>query len=99
MSATDEAIRKAQDKLSAAMNEYIALCPPVPEPKEPPMIEPRLQSCAASSFHRGYNMTLDCGHMPGRIPVVVVPVRACDVKKYRRKTTVNLLLKCLKIYP
>ena len=94
------AIKAAQDKLSAAITEYLSVCPPLQKPKGEPVIEPVNKTCDASNFYLGYNMMLNAGHyMPGQIPVVVVPIRSCDVKKYRRKTTVSSLLKCLKIYP
>jgi hypothetical protein len=84
----------ALEKLTAALLEYEALSPKPTEPTEPPCIEPTLKHCDPSAFHLGYNMILDAGgYMPGKIPVVVIPARPEDIRRYRRnKRTVHALL-------
>ena len=81
---------ESQKKLMAALEEYAAWCPKKPEPDSPPNIEPRLMHVAPNNFHLGYNMLLDAGgYMPGKIPVLVIPMRIQDVKQYSRKCTIN----------
>ena len=89
---------EALDRLTKALAEYAALCPKLPEPTEPPEIVPTLKHCCPSNFHRGANMMLDAGgYMPSKIPVVVIPARPEDIKRYRRKRNVQALLTELKL--
>ena len=86
-------LEAAYAKLVKAAEEYGKLAPKRPEPTEPPQIAPTLLHAAPSNFHRGYNMMLDAGgYMPGKVPVVVVPARPQDLRRYARKRTVRSLL-------
>lgn len=88
----------ALDSLARAAERCNALCPPRLEPTEPPKIEPTLKHTLPSAFLRGYNMVLDAGgYMPGKIPVVAVPARLADLKRYARKRSVRSLLRELKL--
>ncbi len=88
----------AFQRLMQAAKEYNDLSPPRPEPTEPPLIVPTLKHCNPNNFHLGLNMYLDAGgHMPGKIPVVVVPARPADLRRYRSRRTVRALLATLKL--
>src|SRR4051812_15245749 len=79
--------------LAAALHAYSALHPKKQTPTEPPNIGPVLMHAAPQNFHLGYNMSLDAGgYMPGKIPVLVVPIRPEDIKHYSQKRTVNAVL-------
>lgn len=88
-SETDE-LKAAYDNLVKAAEEYSKLTPKRPEPKGPPRIAPTLKHCEPSNFHSGYNMLLDAGgYMPGKIPVVVIPARPEDLRKYARYGSIS----------
>lgn len=97
MKNLEQQIEEAMDELKAALDRLQKLRPPPPEPKDPPTIEPRQLASMPGSFHRGYNMFCDVLRCPGKIPVVVIPVRDEDVRRYKRKRTVKALLKALQI--
>ena len=83
-------LKAAYDNLVKAAQEYGRLCPQRPEPKETPTIKPTLRHADPSNFHFGVNMLLDAGgYMPGKIPVVVVPARPEDLRKYARYGSVS----------
>ncbi len=78
-------LKAAYDALVKAAEAYGRLAPKRPDPTEPPRIVPTLLHCDPSSFHRGFNMICDAGgYMPGKIPVVVVPARPEDIRRYKR---------------
>lgn len=89
-------LEAAYANLVKAAQEYGKLAPQIPKPTEPPKIEPTLLHADPSNFHRGYNMLLDAGgYMPGKVPVIVVPVRQEDLRRYARCKTANALRACL----
>lgn len=86
----------AYANLIKAAEEYGKLAPKRPEPTEPPRILPTLLHAAPSNFHRGYNMMLDAGgYMAGKIPVIVVPARPQDIRRYKRLGTLGKFLRHL----
>jgi hypothetical protein len=91
-------LEAAYANLVKAAQEYSKLAPQISKPTEPPKIEPTLLHADPGNFHRGYNMVLDSGgYMPGKVPVIVVPVRPEDLRRYSRCKTVNALRACLGI--
>lgn len=89
-------LEAAYANLVKAAEEYGKLAPKRPEPKELPSIGPTLLHAAPSNFHRGYNMMLDAGgYMPGKIPVIVVPARPQDIRRYKRLGTLGKFLRHL----
>ena len=76
-----------------ALNKWQKLAPPPTPPTSPLIIEPTLMHANPNNFHRGCNMTLDSGgYMPGKVPVMVIPCRPEDIKRYKKKgTTINAL--------
>jgi hypothetical protein len=90
-------IDAARKKLMEALDEYTALIPPTPKNTAKPRIVPTLRHASPSVFTPGYNMLLDAGgYMPGKIPVVAIPARPQDLKRYRVEGyTVKRLLKLL----
>lgn len=90
--------KEAYDALMKACENYSRVAPKRPQPTGAPEIVPTLKHCDPSNFHRGYNMQLDAGgYMPGKIPVVVVPVRPEDVRRYKRLGTLGKFLRHLGI--
>lgn len=87
----------AYDELVRAAEAFGKFCPWPEPPKEPPNIRPRLLHANTNNFYAdGLNMFLDAGgYMPGKVPVVVVPIRPEDVRKYKNKRTAVFLLRYL----
>jgi len=84
--------KAAWEKVLSAAAEWGKVAPPSDPPATPLKIEPTLLHAAPNSFHLGYNMLLDAGgYMPGKIPVMVIPCRPEDLKRYRQATTINAL--------
>lgn len=89
-------LETAYANLVKAAEEYGRLAPKRPAPTEPPSIMPTLLHAAPSNFHLGYNMMLDAGgYMPGKIPVIVVPARPQDIRRYKRLGTLGKFLRHL----
>lgn len=77
-------LEQAQENLMKALSEYTALLPKKSEPTGNPIIKPVLMHASPECFRLGYNMHLDSGgYMPGKIPVIAVPARPEDIKRYR----------------
>lgn len=94
--APSSAVDAAYERVVAAMQEFAALVPPPPNPTSPVRIAPTLLHASPNSFRLGYNISLDAGgYMPGKIPVMVIPARAEDLRSYARKRTVQGLLAAL----
>ena len=84
--------KAAWEKVLQAAEEWGKVAPPSKPPSTPLRIEPTLLHAMPSNFHLGYNMLLDAGgYMPGKIPVMVIPIRPEDIKRYKQSTTVNAL--------
>ncbi len=88
--------KAAFDALVKAVDAYGKFCPERVQRKDAPTIQPTLMHANPNNFYRGVNMYLDAGgYMPGKVPVVVVPIRPEDVRKYRNKRTAIFLLRHL----
>lgn len=97
MSAQDSPEKQAAyAELIRACEAYGKFCPTPEPPKEPPTIKPRLMHANPNVFYPGLNIWLDAGgYMPGKVPVIVVPVRREDIQKYKTKRTAFFLLRYL----
>lgn len=57
-----------------------------------------LRHAAPNNFYPGLNMMLDAGgFMPGKIPVVVLPARPEDIRRYKRLGTLGKFLRHLRL--
>lgn len=97
MSTEDlEAEKLAYENFVKAAQEYARFAPKKPAPVGRPKIAPKIFHASPENFHDGYNMILDAGgRMPGKIPVVALPVRAEDVAHYKRFGTLGKFLRHL----
>lgn len=96
--ATGSEIDAALKEVMAAVDKYIALLPKKTD-TDKPQIAPTLRHASPTCFRIGCNMMLDAGgYMPGKIPVVAVPARPEDLRRYARKRSVVAVLKALGLH-
>ena len=86
----------AWDNVLKACEAWGAVAPPSEASTEVPVIKPTLRHAAPENFRIGVNMMLDAGgSMPGKIPVIVLPIRPQDIRKYKNKRTATFLLRSI----